>query len=65
MAIMIHSKYGYEPPEWVQADARLDKWYKDKCRTKQHGAFNLDKNKEVQHEQIGNSSAKTQFSRQT
>lgn len=51
MAVMIHSKYGYEPPEWVQADARLDKWYKDKKRrAKQHGAFCLDKNKEVQHE---------------
>lgn len=66
MAKMIHSKYGYEPPEWVQADARLDKWYKNrKRRAKQHGAFNLEKNKEVQHEQIGNSSAKTQFNRQT
>lgn len=32
MAAMIHSKYGYEPPEWVQSDARLDKWYKDKKR---------------------------------
>ena len=50
MAVMIHSKYGYEPPEWVQADSRLDKWYKDKRRAKQHGAFSLDKNKEVQHE---------------
>ena len=50
MAKMIRSKYGYEPPEWVQADARLDKWYKDKKRrAKQHGAFSLDKNKEVQH----------------
>lgn len=49
MAAMIHSKYGYEPPEWVQADARLDKWYKDKRRAKQHGAFSLGKNKEVQH----------------
>ncbi|MGI1825456.1 hypothetical protein [Lactiplantibacillus plantarum] len=65
MSVMVHSKYGYEPPEWVQADARLDKWYKDKRRAKQHGAFSLDKNKEVQHEQIGNSSAKTQFNRQT
>ncbi|MCG0664724.1 HNH nuclease [Lactiplantibacillus plantarum] len=44
MAVMIHSKYGYEPPEWVQADARLDRWYKDKKRrAKQHGAFSLDK----------------------
>ena len=49
MSVMIHSKYGYEPPEWVQADARLDKWYKDKRRAKQHGAFCLEKNKEVQH----------------
>ena len=46
MSVMIHSKYGYEPPEWVQADARLDKWYKDKKRrAKQHGAFSLEKNK--------------------
>lgn len=50
MAKMIRSKYGYEPPEWVQADARLDKWYKDKRHAKQHGAFSLVKNKEVQHE---------------
>lgn len=65
MAKMIRSKYGYEPPEWVQADARLDKWCKDKRRASKHGAFSLDKNKEVQHEQIRNSSAKTQFNRQT
>ncbi|MDO7802349.1 HNH endonuclease [Pediococcus acidilactici] len=50
MAVMINSKYGYEPPEWVQVDARLDKWHKDKKRrAKQHGAFSSDKNKEVQH----------------
>ncbi|WP_324715243.1 hypothetical protein [Lactiplantibacillus plantarum] len=50
MSRPVHSKYGYEPPEWVQADARLDKWYKDKKRlAKQHGAFSLDKNKEVRH----------------
>ncbi|MCC6116948.1 hypothetical protein LA430_10520 [Lactiplantibacillus plantarum] len=43
MSRMIHSKYGYEPPEWVQADAQLDKWYKDKKRrAKQHGAFSLE-----------------------
>ena len=43
MAVMIHSKYGYEPPEWVQADSRLDKWCKDKKRrAKQHGAFSLE-----------------------
>lgn len=44
---MIHSKYGYEPPEWVQADARLDKWCKDKRRAKQHGAFSLDTKKKA------------------
>ncbi|MCW1909905.1 hypothetical protein N7X57_05530 [Lactiplantibacillus paraplantarum] len=44
MAAMIHSKYGYEPPEWVQVDAHLDKWMKR--RAKQHGTFSLDKNKE-------------------
>lgn len=49
MAVMMHSKYGYEPPEWVQADARLDRWYKDKRRANKHGAFSLGKNKEVQH----------------
>ncbi|MHA9730713.1 DUF2829 domain-containing protein [Lactiplantibacillus plantarum] len=42
MAAMIHSKYGYEPPEWVQADSRLDKWCKDKKRR----ANKHDKNKE-------------------
>lgn len=48
MAKMIRSKYGYEPPEWVQADARLDKWYKDKKRrAKQHGAFSLDTKKKA------------------
>lgn len=51
MSRMIHSKYGYEPPEWVQADSRLDKWYKDKKRrASKHGAFRLDKNKEMQNE---------------
>ncbi|MCG0585834.1 prophage protein 32 [Lactiplantibacillus plantarum] len=40
MAAMIHSKYGYDPPEWVQADAHLDKWMKR--RAKQHGAFSLE-----------------------
>jgi len=42
MSRPVHSKYGYKPPEWVQADARLDRWYKDKKRrAKQHGAFSL------------------------
>ncbi len=47
---MIHSKYGYEPPEWVQADSRLDRWYKDKKRrANKHGAFSLDKKRRKQH----------------
>ncbi|WP_260301590.1 hypothetical protein [Schleiferilactobacillus harbinensis] len=28
MPKMIRSKYGYEPPEYVKADAELDKWLK-------------------------------------
>ncbi|EHE85050.1 hypothetical protein [Latilactobacillus curvatus] len=27
---LIHSKYGYETPEWTAADARLEKWLKQK-----------------------------------
>ncbi|VDG32226.1 hypothetical protein [Lactobacillus paraplantarum] [Lactiplantibacillus mudanjiangensis] len=47
MAKMIQSKYGYEQPEWIQADARLDKWLKNKrlAEKKQHGVFNLNTNK--------------------
>lgn len=32
----VNSKYGYEPPEWVQADSRLDKWCRDKKRRAKH-----------------------------
>lgn len=46
MAVMIRSKCRYEPPEWVAADARLDRWIK-KRRASKHGAFRLDKNKKV------------------
>ncbi|MFT8515339.1 ribonucleoside-diphosphate reductase [Schleiferilactobacillus harbinensis] len=28
MPKMIHSKYGYEPPEYVKADAEIEKWLK-------------------------------------
>ncbi|WP_076672691.1 hypothetical protein [Lactiplantibacillus plantarum] len=50
MAVMIRSKYRYEPPEWVQADSRLDKWCKNKKRrAKQHGAFSLEKKRRKQH----------------
>ncbi|MDN3983931.1 hypothetical protein [Lactiplantibacillus plantarum] len=50
MAVMIHGKYGYEPPEWVQADSRLDKWCKNKKRrANKHGAFSLDKKRRRQH----------------
>lgn len=48
MPRMIHSKYGYEPPEWVQAASRLGRWYKDKkCRANKHGAFSLDTKKKA------------------
>lgn len=48
MAKMINTKYGYVTPQEAEMDARLDKWYKNKKhRAKQHGAFNLDKNKKV------------------
>ncbi|MCS8620203.1 hypothetical protein [Lactiplantibacillus plantarum] len=63
MAKMINTKYGYVTPQEVEMDAHLDKLMKR--HAKKHGAFSLDKNKEAQHEQIGNSSAKTQFNRQT
>ncbi|CAL6945240.1 protein of unknown function [Lactiplantibacillus plantarum] len=34
----------------MQADARLDKWWKDKKRrAKQHGAFRLEKKRRKQH----------------
>jgi len=39
---MINSKYGYETSEWIQADARLDKWLKNRRRAEKHGAFNLE-----------------------
>lgn len=45
MSRMIHSKYGYEPPEWVQADSRLDKWCENKKRlAKWQGAIKVNKN---------------------
>lgn len=43
MAKMIKSKYGYEPFEWVQADARLDKWVKNKRLAKKQGVFKSKK----------------------
>ncbi|MCG0638906.1 putative HNH nuclease [Lactiplantibacillus plantarum] len=48
MQKMINTKYGYVTPQEAEIDAHLDKWMKR--RAKQHGAFSLDKNKEVQHE---------------
>lgn len=42
MPRMIHSKYGYEPPEWVRVDARLDRQLKQKKRlANKQGVFNL------------------------
>ncbi|PKX52823.1 hypothetical protein BIS21_07295 [Lactiplantibacillus plantarum] len=50
MAAMIHSKYGYEPPEWVQADSRLDKWCKNrKRRASKQGTFSLEKKRRKQY----------------
>lgn len=34
MPKLIHSKYGYETPEWTAADARLEKWLKQKKEEK-------------------------------
>ncbi|WP_353726536.1 hypothetical protein ABVE96_04635 [Lactiplantibacillus plantarum] len=48
MAKMINTKYGYVTPQEAEIDAHLYKWMKR--RAKQHGAFRLDKNKEVQYE---------------
>ncbi len=46
--MMIYSKFGYESPEWVQADARLDRWCKSKKRPKRkQDAYNLNNNKTV------------------
>ncbi|WP_436697118.1 hypothetical protein [Lactiplantibacillus pentosus] len=47
MAKMINTKYGYVTPQEAEMDANLDKWMKR--RANKHGAFRLDKNKEVQH----------------
>lgn len=30
IARLIHSKFGYQTPEWTAADARLEKWLKQK-----------------------------------
>ncbi|WP_181664349.1 hypothetical protein [Latilactobacillus sakei] len=30
IAKLIHTKYGYQTPEWTAADARLEKWLKQK-----------------------------------
>ena len=42
MAKMIQSKYGYETSEWIQADARLDKWLKNRRLANKQGVFNLE-----------------------
>ncbi|WP_260213367.1 hypothetical protein [Lactiplantibacillus pentosus] len=49
MAKMTNTKYGYVTPQEAEMDAHLDKWYKDKRRAKQHGAFSLDKKRRKQH----------------
>lgn len=50
MAKLFHSKYGYETPEWTAADARLEKWLKQKKKDKERRSVNerrilLQKNK--------------------
>lgn len=47
MAKMTNTKYGYVTPQEAEMDVHLDKW--TKRRANKHGAFSLDKNKEVQH----------------
>jgi hypothetical protein len=37
MPKMIHSKYGYEPPEYVKADAELEKWLKKEKEKDRNG----------------------------
>ncbi|MCE6032201.1 hypothetical protein LL944_16705 [Lactiplantibacillus pentosus] len=49
MAKMTNTKYGYVTPQEAEMDAHLDKWYKDKHRAKQHGAFSLDRKRRKQH----------------
>lgn len=42
---LIHSKYGYETPEWTAADAKLEKWLKQhrKDDSKQNRPFIVHK----------------------
>ncbi len=51
MSRMIHCKYGYETREWIQADARLDKWIKDKKRlANQQDALEVHKSINESHD---------------
>lgn len=34
IAKLIHSKYGYQTTEWTAADARLERWLKQKKKDK-------------------------------
>lgn len=55
MAKRVQSKYGYEPPEWIQADARLDKWWKRKKRLadkKTRGVFKLENKSDLTHKHL-------------
>ena len=47
MAKLIHSKFGYETREYIQADARLEKWLKQKKKddSKQDRPFIVPKEK--------------------
>ena len=43
MAKLINSKFGYETKEWIEADAELEKWLKNKKKSnpKVDCSFNL------------------------
>lgn len=45
MAKLINSKFGYETKEWIQADAELEKWLKNKKKDESEMVrpFNLPK----------------------
>ena len=47
---MINCKYGYVSPTELKIFSELDRELEQKqCRAKQHGAFNLDENKEKRY----------------
>ncbi|VDG23681.1 Gp49 family protein [Lactiplantibacillus mudanjiangensis] len=50
MAKRVQSKYGYEPPEWVRVDARLDRQLKRQKRlAKRRGVLNQERGKTMKN----------------